>query len=40
MSQAAIDALCATAKKRIKEFINRMAAQQTRRMVESWRKTS
>jgi hypothetical protein len=40
MSQAAIDAMADAANKRIKEFINRMAAQQVRRMVEGWRKSA
>jgi hypothetical protein len=40
MSQAAIDAMALAATKRLKEFINRTAAQQSRRMVEGWRKAS
>jgi hypothetical protein len=40
MTQAAIDAMALAATKRIKEFINRIAGQQARRMVEGWRKTS
>jgi hypothetical protein len=34
-----LDKLAAEAKQRIEEFINRMAAQQLRRMREMWSKT-
>lgn len=40
MTQAALDALCAAAIKRLHAYINRRAGQQARRMAESWRKTS
>jgi len=40
MSQDAIDAMALAATKRLREYINRMAAQHQRRMVEGWRKAA
>ena len=37
MSSAQLDALEAAARKRLAEYINRIAGQQLRRMRESWR---
>lgn len=37
MTPAQLDALCAQAMERIKQAINRSAAQHMRRMRESWR---
>lgn len=37
MSAAQLDALEAAARKRLAEYINRIAGQQLRRMRESWR---
>ena len=37
MSPAQLDALEAAARKRLAEYINRVHAQQLRRMRESWR---
>ena len=37
MSTAQLDALEAAARKRLAEYINRIAGQQLRRMRESWR---
>jgi hypothetical protein len=38
MTSADLDRLCAEALQRLEYFINRCAAQQTRRMRENWRK--
>ena len=38
MSAAQLDALCAAARKRLLNHINRVAAQQVRRMREGWAK--
>ena len=40
MSAAQIEALCVAARKAIIQHINRVAGQQTRRMVEGWRRAS
>lgn len=37
MTAAQLDALEAAARKRLAEYINRMAAQHLRRMRENWR---
>jgi hypothetical protein len=37
MTAAQLDALCQAALARLAKHINRMAAQQVRRMQESWR---
>lgn len=37
MSAAQLDALEAAARKRLAEYINRIAGQQLRRMRENWR---
>ena len=37
MTPAQLEALCAAANKRINNHINRMAAQQLRRMREAWK---
>lgn len=37
MTAAQLDALAAAANKRLAEYINRIAGQHKRRMVESWR---
>jgi hypothetical protein len=37
MTAAQLDALCAAANKRIKDYIARVAGQQMRRMRESWK---
>lgn len=38
MSAAQLEALCAAARKRLLNYINRMAAQHVRRMKEGWAK--
>jgi len=38
MSEAQINELCQAALERIQKYINRMAAQQVRRMREEWSK--
>ena len=37
MTPAQLDALAAAANKRLAEYINRIAGQHKRRMLESWR---
>ena len=40
MTATQLDALCAAATKRIKDYIARVAGQQIRRMREGWRARS